>query len=94
MEDLPEIQVMTKVRDKRFYWKSLGITITVCLTGFILIFVGFLIVELSLLGLLSMDYNNFGEGSLFAGIVSVIIAPFLLLCGYPILINLYKRSQV
>ena len=92
MEDLPEL--LPPVRDQRFSIRTWIVIFFISLTGIILIFIGFIVLELSLFYLISPEDIMFGEQGLVIGIIAVIIASFLMLAGYPVLIYLYRRSMV
>jgi hypothetical protein len=87
-------EIPAVVQDKRFSIRSWVIIFVICLIGTLILISGFLVLEFGLIELISNDEQLFGVQGVFTGVTATIIAPFLLLLGYPILIHLYKRSMV
>ena len=88
-QEIPEIG-----QDKSFSFRSWVVIFTICIIGTLIIFSGFLVLEFSLIDMISNDDLLFGGEGFSAGLAATIIAPFLLLIAYPILIHLYKRAMV
>ena len=80
--------------DKRFSFRSWVIIFIICIIGTLTIFFGFFVLEFSLIDMISNDDLLFGGEGFYAGLAATIIAPFLLLIAYPILIHFYKKAMV
>ena len=87
-------EILEVGQDKSFSFRSWVVIFIICIIGTLIIFSGFLVLEFSLIDMISNDYQLFGTQGVYGGVIATIIAPFLLLLGYPILIHLYKGAMV